>query len=63
MGAYRQLMPDFVICESTLNPNPGDRARVLCVMTPEIDRLIQRLHVPDVLDMAAVWAEHRCSLV
>jgi hypothetical protein len=36
---------------------------VLCVMTPEIDRLIQRLHVLDVLDMAAVWAEHRCSLV
>ena len=37
-------------------------AHVLCVMTPEIDSLIQRLHDPDV-DMAAVWAEHHSSLV
>lgn len=42
----------------------GDEgARVLCVMTPEIDSLIQRLHDPDVVDLAAVWAEHRSSLV
>lgn len=42
----------------------GDEgARVLCVMTPEIDSLIQRLHDPDVDDPAAVWAEHRSSLV
>lgn len=42
----------------------GDEgARVLCVMTPEIDRLVQRLHDPGVEDMAALWAEHRSSLV
>ena len=42
----------------------GDQgARVLCVMTPEIDSLIQRLHDPDVTDIAAVWAEHHSSLV
>ena len=40
-----------------------DGARVLCVMTPEIDSLIQRLHDPDVTDMAAVWTEHHSSLV
>ena len=38
-------------------------ARVLCVMTPEIDRLVQRLHDPSVDDLAALWAEHRSSLV
>jgi len=38
-------------------------ARVLCVMTPEIDALVQRLHDPDVEDLAAVWAEHRSSVV
>jgi mannose-6-phosphate isomerase-like protein (cupin superfamily) len=36
-------------------------ARVLVVMTPEIDRLIQRLHDEDV-DHSAVWAEHHSSL-
>lgn len=42
----------------------GDEgARVLCVMTPEIDSLVQRLHDPDVADLSAVWAEHRSSLV
>ncbi|HEY3529433.1 MAG TPA: cupin domain-containing protein [Nocardioides sp.] len=40
-----------------------ESAHVLCVMTPEIDSLIQRLHDPDVEDMAAVWAEHHSSLV
>ena len=41
----------------------GDEgARVLCVMTPEIDALIQRLHEPDVDDQAAVWAAHHSSL-
>lgn len=41
----------------------GDEgARVLCVMTPEIDALIQRLHEPGV-DVAAVWAAHHSSLV
>ncbi len=42
----------------------GDEgARVLCVMTPEIDSLIQRLHAADVGDIDAVWAAHRSSLV
>src|SRR5690349_13146376 len=42
----------------------GDEgARVLCVMTPEIDDLVQRLHDPEVDDLAAVWAAHRSSLV
>lgn len=42
----------------------GDEgARVLCVMTPEIDRLVRRLHEPDVADLAAVWAEHHSALV
>jgi mannose-6-phosphate isomerase-like protein (cupin superfamily) len=36
-------------------------ARVLVVMTPEIDRLIQRLHDAAV-DPASVWAEHHSSL-
>lgn len=36
-------------------------ARVLCVMTPEIDRLVQRLHDPDVVDLDRVWTEHRSS--
>lgn len=41
-------------------------ARVLVVMTPEIDRLIQRLHAGDIEDieeMAALWSEHHSSLV
>jgi mannose-6-phosphate isomerase-like protein (cupin superfamily) len=38
-------------------------AQILCVMTPEIDRLIQRLHDPNVDDIAEVWAEHHSSLV
>lgn len=38
-------------------------ARVLVVMTPEIDRLIQRLHAGDIGDMAALWSEHHSSLV
>jgi uncharacterized cupin superfamily protein len=38
-------------------------ARVLCVMTPEIDRLVQRLHDPDVEDASAVWGAHHSSLV
>jgi quercetin dioxygenase-like cupin family protein len=37
-------------------------ARVLVVMTPEIDRLIQQLHTDDV-DRSAVWADHHSSLV
>jgi quercetin dioxygenase-like cupin family protein len=42
----------------------GDEgARVLCVMTPEIDALVRRLHDPDIADPAAVWAEHRSSLL
>ena len=42
----------------------GDEgARVLCVMTPEIDALIARLHDSDVDDVAAVWAEHHSALV
>jgi mannose-6-phosphate isomerase-like protein (cupin superfamily) len=39
----------------------GEGARVLCVMTPEIDALIQRLHEPGV-DLSAVWAQHHSSL-
>ncbi len=42
----------------------GDEgARVLCVMTPEIDALVRRLHDPDVEDLAAVWTDHHSSLV
>ena len=41
----------------------GDEgARVLCVMTPEIDALIQRLHEPGA-DPSGVWAQHHSSLV
>ncbi len=40
-----------------------EAVHVLCVMTPEIDSLIQRLHDPDAGDLAAVWAEHHSSLV
>ncbi len=39
-----------------------ETARVLCVMTPEIDQLIRRLHEPGVTDLAALWAEHHSSL-
>jgi mannose-6-phosphate isomerase-like protein (cupin superfamily) len=35
--------------------------RVLCVMTPEIDRLIQALHAQGT-DMASVWRDHHSSL-
>jgi mannose-6-phosphate isomerase-like protein (cupin superfamily) len=38
-------------------------ARVLVVMSPEIDRLIQRLHEGPIDDMAALWAEHDSSMV
>ena len=41
----------------------GAGARVLCVMTPEIDALIRRLHDPDVDDLPAIWDEHRSSLI
>jgi len=37
--------------------------RVLCVMTPEIDRLVRRLHEPGIENIDAVWAEHRSALV
>ena len=40
-----------------------DPVRLLVVMTPEIDRLVERLHSGDVEDMAALWAEHHSSLV
>lgn len=41
----------------------GDEgARVLCVMTPEIDALVSGLHAPGVEHLAAVWAAHRSSL-
>ena len=40
-----------------------DPVRLLVVMTPEIDRLVERLHSGDVDDMAALWAEHHSSLV
>jgi mannose-6-phosphate isomerase-like protein (cupin superfamily) len=41
----------------------GDReARILVVMTPEIDRLITALHAGPVSDMQAVWAAHHSSL-
>jgi mannose-6-phosphate isomerase-like protein (cupin superfamily) len=40
-----------------------DPVRVLVVMTPEIDRLIDRLHSDKIQDMAALWAEHHSSLV
>jgi mannose-6-phosphate isomerase-like protein (cupin superfamily) len=38
-------------------------ARVLVVMTPEIDRLIERLHAGGMADLATVWAEHHSSVV
>ena len=38
-------------------------ARVLVVMTPEIDRLVERIHSDDVQDMTALWAEHHSSLI
>jgi len=41
--------------------DPDQPVRVLVVMTPEIDQLIQRLHEDDV-DRTAVWAEHHSSL-
>ncbi|GAB3591759.1 hypothetical protein GCM10027446_10740 [Angustibacter peucedani] len=37
-------------------------ARVLCIMTPEIDELISALHEPGV-DQAEVWQRYRSSLV
>ena len=40
-----------------------DPVRVLVVMTPEIDQLVQRLHAEDVQDMAALWAEHHSLVV
>ena len=40
-----------------------DPVRILVVMTPEIDRLVERLHSGEVEDMAALWAEHHSSLV
>jgi len=71
---YLGPVPDFVIREWNLSPYPGDLAPlhvhhagdeafiVLCVMTPAINALIQRLHAPDVDDLAAVWAAHHSSL-
>jgi quercetin dioxygenase-like cupin family protein len=37
--------------------------RVLVVMTPEIDVLVQRLHSGGEQDLASLWAEHHSSLV
>lgn len=37
-------------------------ARVLCIMTPEIDALIEALHAEGT-DMTQVWAQHHSSLV
>jgi uncharacterized cupin superfamily protein len=37
-------------------------ARVLCVMTPEIDDLIHALHAEGT-DMTGVWEQHHSSLV
>ena len=45
---------------ATVEQNP---ARVLVVMTPEIDRLIERLHSDRSNDTAAVWTEHHSSVV
>lgn len=41
----------------------GGGARVLSVMTPEIDALVRRLHDSDVGDIHAIWSEHRSSLI
>jgi quercetin dioxygenase-like cupin family protein len=41
---------------------PGD-VRVLVVMTPEIDALIQALHGGGHEDQAAIWARHNASVV
>ena len=41
---------------------PGD-VRVLVVMTPEIDALIQALHCGGHEDQAAIWARHNASVV
>jgi uncharacterized cupin superfamily protein len=38
-------------------------ARVLVVMTPEIDRLVASLHSGPVDDIDALWAAHHSSLV
>jgi quercetin dioxygenase-like cupin family protein len=45
---------------ATVDQSP---ARVLVVMTPEIDRLVERLHSGGTEDSAAVWAEHHSSVV
>lgn len=42
--------------------DPDRPTRILVVMTPEIDRLVQRLHSDDV-DLTTVWQEHHSSLV
>jgi quercetin dioxygenase-like cupin family protein len=41
----------------------NEPVRMLVVMTPEIDRLIERLHANDIDDMAALWAEHHSSVI
>lgn len=38
-------------------------ARVLVVMTPEIDALVRRLHSGPIDDVAALWAAHNSALV
>jgi quercetin dioxygenase-like cupin family protein len=38
-------------------------ARLLVVMTPEIDALVTALHAGEVDDVAAVWAAHHSSVV
>lgn len=38
-------------------------ARVLVVMNPEIDELIQALHCGEVADRAALWARYHSALV
>jgi quercetin dioxygenase-like cupin family protein len=41
----------------------GDQpVRVLCVMTPEIDRLIHSLHDPAERDSDEVWEKHHSAL-
>lgn len=70
-------MPAFVIREWNLVPYPGDQAPVHvhhrgdeafyvldgASMSPEIDRLVTRLHSGEVDDMEALWAAHHSSLV
>lgn len=60
IGGLHVVSAGSVHTFATVDDRP---ARILVVMTPEIDRLVQRLHGDDIPDLAALWAEHHSSLV